>query len=113
MNTLIPINNVNVSFEVVGDEIFANSLQIAEVFGKDHSNVLKAVNKIPNNKFKNSNFKTCSYCDKKGEQRRIIKSLVMALLCLWWALLEKGLINLIRDVYIYYFVIKLKNEWVI
>lgn len=72
MNTLIPINNVNVSFEIIGDEIFANSLQIAEVFEKDHSNVLKAVNKIPNNEFKNSNFKVGSYCDKKGEQRRMI-----------------------------------------
>lgn len=34
MNTLIPINNVNVSFKVNGDKIFANSLQIAEVFEK-------------------------------------------------------------------------------
>lgn len=34
MSALIPINNVNVAFEVVGDEIFANSLQIAEVLKK-------------------------------------------------------------------------------
>lgn len=31
MSALIPINNVNVVFEVVGDEIFANSLQIKEM----------------------------------------------------------------------------------
>ncbi|ENY9699595.1 Rha family transcriptional regulator [Campylobacter coli] len=72
MSALIPINNVNVVFEVVGDEIFANSLQIAEVFEKDHSNVLKAIDKLPNDKFKSSNFKYDSYFDKKSEQRRMI-----------------------------------------
>ncbi|HHW4632161.1 Rha family transcriptional regulator [Campylobacter coli] len=72
MTALIPINNVNVAFEVVGDEIFANSLQIAEVFKKDHSNVLKAIDKLPNDEFKSSNFKYDSYFDKKSEQRRMI-----------------------------------------
>ncbi|WP_059432199.1 Rha family transcriptional regulator, partial [Campylobacter hyointestinalis] len=72
MSALIPINNVNVAFEVVGDEIFANSLQIAEVFEKDHSNVLKAIDKLPNDDFKSSNFKYDSYFDKKSEQRRMI-----------------------------------------
>ncbi|EIG1075173.1 Rha family transcriptional regulator [Campylobacter coli] len=72
MSALIPINNVNVVFEVVGDEIFANSLQIAEVFEKDHSNVLKAIDKLPNDEFKSSNFKYDSYFDKKSEQRRMI-----------------------------------------
>ncbi len=72
MSALIPINNVNVAFEVVGDEIFANSLQIAEVFKKDHSNVLKAIDKLPNDEFKSSNFKYDSYFDKKSEQRRMI-----------------------------------------
>ncbi|WP_215432564.1 Rha family transcriptional regulator [Campylobacter coli] len=72
MSALIPINNVNVAFEVVGDEIFANSLQIAEVFEKDHSNVLKAIDKLPNDEFKSSNFKYDSYFDKKSEQRRMI-----------------------------------------
>ncbi|EJI2064371.1 Rha family transcriptional regulator [Campylobacter coli] len=72
MSALIPINNANVVFEVVGDEIFANSLQIAEVFEKDHSNVLKAIDKLPNDEFKSSNFKYDSYFDKKSEQRRMI-----------------------------------------
>ncbi|EKE4889686.1 Rha family transcriptional regulator [Campylobacter coli] len=72
MSALIPINNVNVVFEVVGDEIFANSLQIAEVFEKDHSNVLKAIDKLPNDEFKSSNFKYDSNFDKKSEQRRMI-----------------------------------------
>ncbi|WP_082858069.1 Rha family transcriptional regulator [Campylobacter hyointestinalis] len=52
--------------------MFANSLQIAEVFEKDHSNVLKAIDKIPNDEFKSSNFKYDSYFDKKSEQRRMI-----------------------------------------
>lgn len=72
MSALIPINNVNVSFEVVGDEIFANSLQIAEVFEKNHAHILRSIDKLPNDEFKSENFKFDSYFDKKGEQRRMI-----------------------------------------
>lgn len=70
MSALIPINNVEVSFEVVGGEIFANSLQIAKVFEKRHDNILKAVDNLPDDEFKSENFKFDSYFDKKGEQRR-------------------------------------------
>lgn len=72
MSALIPINNVNVAFEVVGDEIFANSLQIAEVFEKNHSHILRAIDNLPNDDFKSQNFKYDSYFDKKSEQRRMI-----------------------------------------
>lgn len=72
MSALIPINNVNVAFEVVGDEIFANSLQIAEVFEKNHSHILRTIDNLPNDEFKSSNFKYDSYFDKKSEQRRMI-----------------------------------------
>ncbi|WP_052137682.1 Rha family transcriptional regulator [Campylobacter sputorum] len=71
MSSLIPINNINVEFQVVGDEIFANSLQVAEVFEKAHSNVLKSINNLPNDEFKSVNFKADNYFDKKGEQRRM------------------------------------------
>ncbi|MCE3037497.1 Rha family transcriptional regulator [Helicobacter sp. faydin-H20] len=69
MNTLISINNVNVSFEVVGDEIFANSLQIAEVFKKRHDIILRAIKNLPKDNFNHHNFVAVKIKDKKGELR--------------------------------------------
>ena len=71
MSALIPINNINVNFEVVNDEVFATSLQIAEVFEKNHTHILRTIDKLPSNDFKSSNFKFDTYFDKKGEQRRM------------------------------------------
>lgn len=70
MSALISINNVNVSFEVVNDEIFANSLQIAEVFEKEHSNVLKTIGKLPDDEFKFSNFNKAYRTAKFGVATR-------------------------------------------
>ena len=69
MNEVIVINNVNVAFEVVGDEIFANSLQIAEVFEKRHDNIIAQIRALPNDDFSDLNFQLVKYSDKKGEAR--------------------------------------------
>ncbi|WP_261517780.1 Rha family transcriptional regulator [Campylobacter lanienae] len=69
MNEVIVINNVNVAFEVVGDEIFANSLQIAEVFEKRHDNIITQIRALPNDDFNDLNFQLVKYSDKKGEAR--------------------------------------------
>ena len=69
MSALIPINNVNVAFEVVGDEIFANSLQIAEVFEKRHDNIIAQIRALPKDYFNERNFQLVKYSDKKGEAR--------------------------------------------
>ena len=66
MSALIPINNINVNFEVVNDEVFATSLQIAEVFEKNHANILRIINKLPDDEFKSANFIKHSYIDKTG-----------------------------------------------
>ena len=71
MSALIPINNINVNFEVVGDEVFATSLQVAEVFEKRHDHLIRTIDNLPNDGFKSSNFKFDTYFDKKGEQRRM------------------------------------------
>lgn len=55
MNEII-INNVEVKFEVVKDEIFTNSLQIAEVFEKRHTDVLRVIENLPNDDFRKRNF---------------------------------------------------------
>ena len=69
MSALIPINNVNVAFEIVGNEIFANSLQIAEVFDKGHHNVLRLISNLPKDEFFTQNFKESSYLNKQNRKQ--------------------------------------------
>ncbi|MDU7070037.1 Rha family transcriptional regulator [Campylobacter ureolyticus] len=65
MNEII-INNVEVKFEVVKDEIFTNSLQIAEVFEKRHADVLRVIENLPNDDFRQRNFAPSSEVRKNG-----------------------------------------------
>ncbi|CUU71839.1 Rha family transcriptional regulator [Campylobacter hyointestinalis] len=69
MNNLAVINNVSVEFSIVGDNVFTDTLKIAEVFEKRHTDVLRTIDNLPNDEFKSSNFKYDSYFDKKGEAR--------------------------------------------
>ena len=71
MNAIV-INDINVNFSITDERVFINSLELSKVFEKDHSNVLKAIDKLPNDDFKSQNFKYDSYFDKKSEQRRMI-----------------------------------------
>ena len=70
MNSLIPINNISVNFEVVGEEVFATSLQIAQVFGKSHKNVLRTIDNLPQDDFFNTNFKINKRTDLFGAVTR-------------------------------------------
>lgn len=63
------INNVCVNFEVVESQIFTNSLQIAEVFEKQHRHVLETIENLTKDDFKTANFIKGEYIDKKGENR--------------------------------------------
>ncbi|PPB63122.1 Rha family transcriptional regulator [Campylobacter hyointestinalis] len=69
MSALISINNVNVAFEVVGDEIFANSLQIAEVFEKNHPEILRLIRSLPTDDFTARNFQENFYIDKQNRTK--------------------------------------------
>ena len=64
MNALI--NDINVNFSVTGERVFIGSLELAEVFGKNHKNVLRAIDKLPDDEFKSANFIRHSYLDKTG-----------------------------------------------
>lgn len=70
MSALININNVDVRFEVVGDYVFADTLNIAEVFQKRHTDILRTIDNMCDDEFKSSNFKYNSYFDKQGKQRK-------------------------------------------
>lgn len=65
MNEII-INNVEVKFEVVKNEIFTNSLQIAEVFEKRHDNIIAQIESLPNDDFRRLNFKASSKPRQNG-----------------------------------------------
>ena len=69
MNNVVLINNVNVNFSMSGDVIFCDSLKIAQVFDKQHAHILRLIANLPDDEFKQSNFKYDCYFDKKGEQR--------------------------------------------
>lgn len=68
MNDII-INNVEVEFKVVDNKVFANSLQVAEVFEKRHTHILDTIKALPQDDFNERNFALVEYLDKKGEAR--------------------------------------------
>lgn len=76
------VNSVEVKLEVVENEIFTTSLQVAEVFEKEHKNVLRDLEKFKFNElnfelvtpaeiddFFKKNFILSEYVDAKGERR--------------------------------------------
>ncbi|MGG7048927.1 MULTISPECIES: Rha family transcriptional regulator [unclassified Campylobacter] len=60
------INNKPVSFETIDNKVFISSTQIAEVFEKQHKNVLQAIENLPNNEFHRLNFQPSSEVRKNG-----------------------------------------------
>lgn len=63
------INGVKVKFEVVNNEIFTNSLQIAEVFEKMHFNILRDIENLTKDDFKNANFIKGEYSDNYNRKK--------------------------------------------
>ncbi|WP_024305242.1 Rha family transcriptional regulator, partial [Campylobacter fetus] len=56
MNTNIVINNISVELDVVGGVLFATSLQIAQVFEREHKSVIRSIENLPNDEFRRLNF---------------------------------------------------------
>lgn len=73
MTDLVVINGQNVSFEVVGDQTYTTSLNIAAVFEKRHDNIIAQIKRLPNDDFNALNFKVVEYKDAKGEMRKCYK----------------------------------------
>ena len=68
MENLI-INNQEIKLEVANDQIWTTSLQIADVFEKEHKHILAKIRELPQDNFNGSNFRLVEYTDKKGESR--------------------------------------------
>ncbi|EKJ0758025.1 Rha family transcriptional regulator [Campylobacter jejuni] len=66
MSDLVVINGINVEFEVVGDQTFTTSLDIAAVFEKRHDNIIAQIKALPQDNFTHLNFKVSNYKDSTG-----------------------------------------------
>lgn len=70
MKKLAVINGINVGFEVVGEQTFATSLDIAAVFEKRHDNIIAQIRALPQDEFRNLNFKETHRTAKFGAVMR-------------------------------------------
>ncbi|HDZ5024739.1 TPA: Rha family transcriptional regulator [Campylobacter jejuni] len=66
MSDLVVINEQNVSFEVVGDQTYTTSLDIFNVFKKEHKNILAKIDELPQDEFRELNFKLTERTAKFG-----------------------------------------------
>ncbi|HIH2271684.1 TPA: Rha family transcriptional regulator [Campylobacter jejuni] len=66
MSNLVVINGINVEFEVVGDQTYTTSLDIAAVFEKRHDNIIAQIKALPQDDFTHLNFKASNYKDSTG-----------------------------------------------
>ena len=57
--------------EVKNGKIFANSLRIAEYFGKRHDNVIASIENLPADDFTLLNFKVSEYVDESGKSNKM------------------------------------------
>ena len=73
MSNAVIINNCEVVFEVANDRAFTTSLNVAEVFDKQHKHILAKIGEFPQDIFNGSNFRLVEYKDKKGESRPYYK----------------------------------------
>jgi len=73
MSNAVIINNCEVEFEVANGEAFTTSLNVAEVFNKQHKHILAKIGEFPQDIFNGSNFRLVEYKDKKGESRPYYK----------------------------------------
>ena len=73
MSNAVIINNCEVEFEVANEEAFTTSLNVAEVFDKQHKHILAKIGEFPQDIFNGSNFRLVEYKDKKGESRPYYK----------------------------------------
>ncbi|MBF7047922.1 Rha family transcriptional regulator [Campylobacter volucris] len=67
MEKLAVINGVGVELEVQGaDQVTCTSLSVAEVFNKNHKNIIRKINEFPKDNFTKLNFEPSKYTDSTG-----------------------------------------------
>ncbi|EHD2714809.1 Rha family transcriptional regulator [Campylobacter coli] len=66
MEKLAVINGVDVELEVVDNAVYTTSLSVAEVFNKNHDNIIAKIETFPKDSFTDLNFKASKYIDSTG-----------------------------------------------
>ncbi|HEA6931065.1 TPA: Rha family transcriptional regulator [Campylobacter coli] len=66
MEKLAVINGVDVELEVVDNAVYTTSLSVAEVFNKNHKNIIRKINEFPRDNFTKLNFELSKYIDSTG-----------------------------------------------
>ncbi len=61
MNNLILINGNSVEFKNKDGQIYVSTRDIAKVFGKEHSKILRTIESLPNDDFRQANFGLSKY----------------------------------------------------
>ena len=61
MNNLILINDNSVEFKNKDGQIYVSTRDIAKVFGKEHSKILRTIESLPNDDFRQANFGLSKY----------------------------------------------------
>lgn len=56
MAKIAVINGINVMLEVVNNAVYTTSLSVAEVFNKNHKNIIAKISKLPQDEFRKLNF---------------------------------------------------------
>lgn len=71
MYELIQINDKQVKFEVVDTDIFTTSLDICEVFNKNHNHIIAKIEAFPQDEFSRTNFRPMSYKDIYNREQKM------------------------------------------
>lgn len=66
---IININNVNVRLEVLDGQVFCTSLNVAEVFQKQHRHILTQIRNFPQDDFNGNNFQESFYLNKQNKKQ--------------------------------------------
>ncbi|MFY4690904.1 Rha family transcriptional regulator [Campylobacter jejuni] len=65
-NAPVIINEIKINFEIVKNQVFINSLDLAKVFNKRHDNIIQTIENLPQDDFKTLNFEISSSIRKNG-----------------------------------------------
>ncbi|MCW1369184.1 Rha family transcriptional regulator [Campylobacter jejuni] len=57
---------MDVELEVVDNAVYTTSLSVAEVFNKNHKNIIRKINEFPKDNFTKLNFEPSKYIDSTG-----------------------------------------------
>lgn len=65
-NAPVIINEIKINLEIMKNQVFINSLDLAKVFKKRHDNIIQTIENLPQDEFKILNFEISSSIRKNG-----------------------------------------------